>query len=74
MNHSDPTPLPGIPWWRVRVLWLVFGGPLAVVVAGVATLFIAIAHPDPVLVAPRAASPAEQPAVAARNHAAAPVK
>lgn len=72
MNRTDPTGLPKMPWWRVRVLWLVFGGPLAVVVAGVATLVIAIVNPDPVLEAPRAKSAAELPAVAARNHAAAP--
>jgi len=72
MNPTEAAGLPRMPWWRVRVLWLVFGGPLAVVVAGVATLFIAIAHPDPVLEAPRAKAPSEMPAIAARNHAAAP--
>jgi hypothetical protein len=30
-------------------MWLVVGGPLAVVVAGIATAFIAISNPDPVL-------------------------
>jgi uncharacterized protein len=51
------------PWWRHGMVWLVISGPAAVVVAGFATLFIAIAHPDPVL--PTIVTPAVQ----ARNHA-----
>jgi hypothetical protein len=54
------------------MLWLVLGGPAAVVVASFATLAIAILNPDPVLQQPVAATAAEQPAVQARNHAAAP--
>jgi len=48
---SRPTPVPpsAQPWYRVGVMWLVVGGPLAVVVAGIATAVIAITHPDPVL-------------------------
>jgi hypothetical protein len=38
-----------VAWWRVPEMWLVVGGPLAVVVAGIATAFIAISNPDPVL-------------------------
>jgi uncharacterized protein len=53
------------PWWRYRMLWLVIGGPAVVVVAGFATLAIALAYPDPVL--PTAE---RTPAVQARNHAA----
>jgi uncharacterized protein len=30
-------------------MWMVVGGPLTVIVAGFATLFIAVANPDPVL-------------------------
>jgi hypothetical protein len=63
---------PALPWWRVRMLWLVVGGPLVVVVASIATLVIAIANPDPVLTAPRAATAADTPALQARNHAASP--
>lgn len=37
------------PWWRFPIMWLVVGGPLAVVIAGVSTLLIAMKHPDPVL-------------------------
>lgn len=65
------------PWWRVGVVWLVIGGPLAVVVAAIATAVIAVRGADPVLdtsvrsgrgsvVAPDATTPAMQ----ARNHAA----
>jgi uncharacterized protein len=53
------------PWWCHGMVWLVIGGPAAVVVAGLATLFIAVAYPDPVLPTGSAA-----PAVQARNHAA----
>ena len=47
------------PWWRVPFVWMVIGGPLAVVVAGFATLAIAIAYPDPVIVAPSTGKGAE---------------
>lgn len=30
-------------------MWLVVGGPAAVIVAGIATAIIAVSHPDPVL-------------------------
>jgi len=61
------------PWWRIRMLWLVIGGPLAVVIASFATLGLALRYPDPVLV-PQVTAPtsAETPAVQARNHAATP--
>lgn len=60
------------PWWRLPIVWMVIGGPAAVVVAGFATLAIAIRNPDPVITPPKAHSVAEQPAVQARNHAATP--
>ena len=62
---------PQMPWWRVRVMWLVVGGPLAVVLAAFATLGIALMHPDPVLER-RVETPAQTPAIEARNHAATP--
>ena len=67
------------PWWKVKMLWLVIGGPLAVVIAGFVTLGLAISHPDEVLRPtaaagePKGASGAEAaqvPALQARNHAA----
>ena len=62
---------PVAPWWRHGMVWLVFGGPAAVVVASFATLFIALTHPDPALNVHEAAAQ-QQPAVQARNHAATP--
>ncbi len=73
MNTTRQTTKPAAqPWWRFGIMWMVVGGPLLVVVAGFATLAIAILNPDPVykLEAPRSA--AEMPAVQGRNHAATP--
>jgi hypothetical protein len=61
------------PWWRHPFMWLVVGGPLAVVVAATATAVIAIRGADPVLAV--AATPlvrSTTPALQARNHAATP--
>lgn len=64
------------------MMWLVLGGPLAVVVAGVVTIVIAIRGADPALRhTPTATEVArgtreargEAPAQQARNHAATPV-
>jgi uncharacterized protein len=60
---------PDLPWWRVPMVWLVISGPAAVVLAGITTLVIAARGADPVVSAGPARY-AEQPAVAARNHAA----
>ena len=70
--RADTSPGAAMPWWRVPFMWMVVGGPLAVVVAGFATLAIAIAYPDPVIVTPATGNVADQPAVQARNHAASP--
>jgi uncharacterized protein len=37
------------PWWKHPLMWMVVGGPAAVVVAGVATVVIAARQPDPVV-------------------------
>lgn len=63
---------PMSPWWRHPMVWLVIGGPAVVVAASIATLVIAITHPDPVLSHSNESSQAQQPAVQARNHAATP--
>lgn len=42
-------PVPPVPWWRVPHMWMVVGGPLAVVVASLITAFIAVKNADPVL-------------------------
>ncbi len=46
MNNSHP---PSAPWWKYGYVWLVIAGPVAVVIAGFVTLWIAVSHPDPVL-------------------------
>jgi hypothetical protein len=64
---------PSLPWWRVRMVWLVVGGPALVVVAGIVTLVIAIRSGDrPLREAARVGPAALQPADQARNHAASP--
>lgn len=74
-DHAEPT----TPWWRVGMMWLVIGGPLAVVVAAITTAVIAIRGADQVLdtsvrrAVERANAPtAHSPAMQARNHAATP--
>jgi uncharacterized protein len=37
------------PWWKFGHVWLVVSGPAVVVVAGFATLYLAIRTPDPVV-------------------------
>lgn len=67
------------PWWRYRIVWLVVGGPLAVVVASLITVFIAWHGADEVLVETPSARhvvnarpDAHTPALTARNHAQTP--
>jgi hypothetical protein len=74
--NAEPADL---PWWRHAMVWLVISGPLAVLIAGFVTLWIAWTHIDPVLDEPaaraaaqRIPSGADAPAQAARNHAATP--
>jgi hypothetical protein len=59
------------PWWRVRMVWLVFGLPAVVVVASFITLGVAIHGGDtPLSHAAAADSTPAIPAMQARNHAA----
>ncbi len=74
---SDSDAARAAPWWRVGPMWLVVGGPLVVVVASLATGFIAWHGADEVLVdtasarhVPVTRPTGETPALAARNHAA----
>ncbi len=67
------------PWWRYRIVWLVVGGPLAVVVASLVTAVVAWRGADDVLVDTSSARPgaatrpdANTPALTARNHAQTP--
>lgn len=68
--ESPSTPRPAI-WWRTPIVWLVIGGPAAVVVASFATLALAIMNPDPVITA-TSTDNSSTPAIQARNHAATP--
>lgn len=82
MSSSHPaTPHSG-PWWKHPHMWLVVGGPAIVVVACMATIYLAISRPDPVYSDVQRADasvqqPADEigqaaltPAMQARNHAA----
>jgi len=68
------------PWWRFGIVWLVIGGPAAIVVAGIAMVVVAYQGADPpVPAAVTAAAPRLRPsavptapALQARNHAATP--
>jgi hypothetical protein len=78
-TNTDPRDALPTPWWRVGFVWLVVGGPLAVVVASLVTAVIAVRGADEVLhEVPRAqsgrdaAALAATPAMQARNHAATP--
>lgn len=72
---------PATPWWKVRLMWLVVGGPLVVVIAASVTAVVAIRGQDPVLAdramsaadlrvdSSKRADPAYQAAIEGRNHA-----
>jgi hypothetical protein len=73
-QSTDPQPR---PWWRYGLVWMVIGGPLVVVVAGIATAVIAFRGADPVVTSRPAAAAVSaqqafelQPAMQGRNHAA----
>lgn len=86
---SQPKPDTTQPWWKEPYAWLVFGGPLVVVVAAIYTAFIAMDNPDPLIdrsalrqsgttastgsTVDKAALAKLQPANQARNHAASPL-
>lgn len=83
-SKTDPQAPAARPWWRERMMWLVVGGPGAVVLASFLTLGLALTHPDPVIESPQLAAAdtvgrgggeqaegnALTPAMKARNHAA----
>jgi len=73
------------PWWKFGLVWMIIAGPALVVIAGIATVWIAVRTPDPVvaedyyrrgveinktLAAQR--TKALLPALQGRNHAATP--
>ena len=74
------------PWWKFGLVWMIIAGPALVVIAGIATVWIAVRTPDPVvaedyyrrgveinktLAAQR--DKALLPALQGRNHAATPL-
>jgi hypothetical protein len=75
-----------VPWWRFTMVWLVIAGPATVVLASLASAFVAWHHGDPVVTMSRPGTaqaaddvdtPADPksmlaPALKARNHAATP--
>jgi hypothetical protein len=79
MHHMTAT-AKSTAWWRVGVVWLVVGGPLAVVLAASLTAVIAFRGALAVVsapvtqAAPAAADDADLPAIQARNRGAAPAR
>lgn len=82
MTHEQTTAQKA-KWWKSGYAWLVFGGPALVVIASLATVYIAVNGQDPVLAHEENAGNdfdkqvltadeknALEPAVRARNHAA----
>lgn len=74
---GNPTSRPA-PWWRFGIVWLVLAGPTLVVMAALGTAVVAFRTADIVVSSPVAAhapaDDAEVPALAARNHGAAPAR
>ena len=83
---TDPAIEAPPPWWTYGYVWLIISGPAAVVLAAIATVWLAVARPE-TLVTPDyyrrgteinktlAAQQARAlvPAVQSRNHAVTPV-
>ncbi len=70
--QPEPNVVPAInnpPWYRLPIVWMVIGGPAFVVVAALATVFIAVKNVDPVLDTSAKPTQKEAPASKARNHA-----
>ena len=77
--------VPARPWWQFGYVWLLVAGPVAVILAGVATVVIAVRSQDPVVAEDYykrgleinrqlARERALLPAMQGRNHAATPTK
>jgi hypothetical protein len=85
MSQSAPAAAPDAdevprPWYTYKILWLVIGGPAAVVVASLVSAYVAIVGQDPVLLKDEVVESqrgktepdSNTPAMQARNHAATP--
>ncbi len=46
---SQTNPETDAPWWSFGYVWLILAGPAVVVVAGLATLYIALTRTDPLV-------------------------
>lgn len=83
---NDPMTRQDQPWWKHGLVWLVISGPVAVVLAGIATVVLAVRTPDPVVAtdyyrrgieinkALAARDKGSLPALQGRNHAATPAR
>lgn len=69
--NTTSDPVVALPWWRVRMVWLVISGPALVVAASLVTMVLAVHGADRPL-RETSSSQAETltPATQARNHAA----
>lgn len=73
-RNAKADDVPPLPWWRYGMVWLVVGGPLAVVVAACVTGVIAARGADIVVGdgaegGGKALAESATPALQARNHA-----
>ena len=78
------TKTPAAPWWKHGHVWLLIAGPAAVVIAGFATMAIAMKTEDPIVVPDyyrqgieinktlASQDKSRLPALQGRNHAATP--
>ena len=48
-NTVSSTPRASAPWYREPYVWMILGGPLAVILASMVTIYLAVTRPDPVL-------------------------
>jgi uncharacterized protein len=49
MTEPNAPPPRRSPWWTYGHVWLLISGPLAVVIAGFVTLWLALGTPDPLV-------------------------
>lgn len=51
MSHDHPpaAALTDRPWWAHGHVWLIIAGPAAVILAGIATIVLAVRTPDPLV-------------------------
>ncbi len=68
-TQTPSTPVDNPPWYRLPIVWMVIGGPAAVVVASLFTVGVAVKNIDPVLDTSATPTQKEAPASKARNHA-----